>query len=177
MGCKANYFYDIYELVDLCIGSEFVDNNGNILIVEQILREDLHDETVDVYNFQVDEFHIYFVGENVILVHNAGRNYSSTAEFEKALHDMEPSERVATVKSEAKAVAEEYGFIKNKKISANNNRDVYENPRTKDLYSVDTQHGRFEHCNKRGKHLGEVDFDFNVTKGPDKSGRHDLRVK
>ena len=167
--------------VDLCIGSELVDSAGSILKVEQIFREKLQDETCDVYNFKVDEWHTYFVGDRGVLVHNADRSYSSTAEVENALKDMEPCERVATVKTEAKAIAEEYGFIKNKKISIKNNRDVYENPNTntntKGLYSLDTQHGRFEHCNKRGKHLGEVDFDLNETKGADKSGQHDLIVK
>ena len=50
-------------------------------------------------------------------------------------------------------------------------------PKTKDLYAVDSQHGTFEHCNRRGKHLGEVDFDFNNTKPADTSGQHDLIVK
>ena len=63
-----------------------------------------------------------------------------------------------------------------KNVSRKNNRDVYTDPKSKDLYSVDTQHGRFEHCNKRGKHLGEVDFDLKPTKGPDNSGGHDLIV-
>ncbi len=48
-----------------------MDNNGNTLIVEQIFRETLHDETVKVYNFQVEDHHTYYVGENSILVHNA----------------------------------------------------------------------------------------------------------
>ena len=52
-----------------------------------------------------------------MLVHNVGRNYASTEEFEAALHDMDPGERVATVKSEAKAVADENGFVKNKNLS------------------------------------------------------------
>ncbi len=48
-----------------------MDNNGNTLIVEQIFRETLHDETVKVYNFKVEDHHTYYVGENSILVHNA----------------------------------------------------------------------------------------------------------
>ena len=57
--------------VDLCIGSELIDRNGNILKVEQIFRERLYDGTCDVYNFKVDEYHTYFVGQSSILVHNA----------------------------------------------------------------------------------------------------------
>ncbi|MBR0529341.1 MAG: hypothetical protein IJJ76_06180 [Ruminococcus sp.] len=59
------------KAADLCIGFELMDNNGNTLIVEQIFRETLHDETVKVYNFKVDEYHTYFVGEHGMLVHNS----------------------------------------------------------------------------------------------------------
>ncbi|MCB5540311.1 colicin E3/pyocin S6 family cytotoxin [[Ruminococcus] lactaris] len=52
---------------------------------------------------------------------------------------------------------------------------MYKDTKTGEYYSVDTQHGRFEHLNKRGQHLGEVDFDFNPTKEMDTSGRHDIR--
>lgn len=61
--------------VDLCIGYELIDNNGNTLAVEHIFREYLHDKTVDVYNFKVSESHTYHVGVSGILVHNA--NYPS----------------------------------------------------------------------------------------------------
>ena len=57
--------------VDLCIGSELVDSAGSIRKVERIFREKLLDETCDVYNFKVDEWHTYFVGDNNVLVHNA----------------------------------------------------------------------------------------------------------
>ena len=50
----------------LYIGAELVDNNGNTLLVEKIYREELDNETVKVYNFQVDEYHTYFVGERGI---------------------------------------------------------------------------------------------------------------
>ena len=61
---------------DLCIGCELIDNNGNALVVEQIFREDLHEDTVDVYNLKVEGFHTYFVGNHKALVHNADK-YSS----------------------------------------------------------------------------------------------------
>ena len=50
----------------LWIGAELVDNNGNTLLVEKIYREELDNEIVTVYNFQVDEYHTYFVGERGI---------------------------------------------------------------------------------------------------------------
>ena len=74
--------------VDLCIGSELVDNNGNILIVDQIFREDLHDETVDVYNFQVKDNHTYYTSKKKVLVHNANKyNSEMKVRGEKYLNE------------------------------------------------------------------------------------------
>ena len=70
---------------ELCIGSELVDNNGNTLLVEQMFLEELHDETVDVYNFQVEDFHTYHVGNNMVLVHNATDLYAR-GKFRKSTH-------------------------------------------------------------------------------------------
>ena len=53
------------------IGAELIDKNGNVVLVEQLYRENLGDKSVKVYNFQVEEYHTYFVGRNMILVHNA----------------------------------------------------------------------------------------------------------
>lgn len=62
--------------VNLCIGSVLINSKGEELVVEQIFREELKDgETVKVYNFKVDDYHTYHVGENCILVHNAGDLY------------------------------------------------------------------------------------------------------
>ena len=55
----------------LWIGAELVDSKGNVQKVEQLYREDLGDESVKVYNFKVDDYHTYFVGDSCILVHNA----------------------------------------------------------------------------------------------------------
>ena len=60
----------------LCIGSPLQDANGKILEVEQIYKEYLEeDEEVTVYNFQVEDWHTYHVGEMEVLVHNAGVGY------------------------------------------------------------------------------------------------------
>ena len=58
------------QAVMLWIGTELLDNNGNILNVEQIYHETT-DELVLVYNFQVEDFHTYHVGENGVWVHNS----------------------------------------------------------------------------------------------------------
>ena len=71
----------------LWIGAELIDKNGNVVLVEQLYRENLGDESVKVYNFQVEEYHTYFVGENCILVHNAGDLYSRPSGYRKGVRD------------------------------------------------------------------------------------------
>ena len=56
----------------LCIGSPLLDADGKILEVEQIYKEQPgKNEEVKVYNFQVEDWHTYHVGEMEVLVHNA----------------------------------------------------------------------------------------------------------
>ena len=55
---------------ELKIGDKLLDANGNVLLVENFDVE-LTEKPVTVYNFQVDEFHTYHVGELGVLVHNA----------------------------------------------------------------------------------------------------------
>ena len=56
---------------NLWIGAELVNKDGCTVIVENIFKEYLEDRTVKVYNFNVDDYHTYFVGNNYIWVHNA----------------------------------------------------------------------------------------------------------
>ena len=55
---------------ELAIGDELLDVTGNILLVENFAIE-LTEKPVTVYNFQVEDFHTYFVGECGVWVHNA----------------------------------------------------------------------------------------------------------
>ena len=55
---------------ELIVGDELLDVNGNVLLVEKFDVE-LTDEPTKVYNFQVEVFHTYHVGELGVLVHNA----------------------------------------------------------------------------------------------------------
>jgi hypothetical protein len=55
----------------LWIGAELINNNGDVLTIEEIYCEALHDELCRVYNFQVEDFHTYYIGTNCVLVHNA----------------------------------------------------------------------------------------------------------
>ena len=54
----------------LWTGAQLLDVKGNLLNVED-MRLELAEKPVTVYNFQVEEFHTYYVGENSIFVHNA----------------------------------------------------------------------------------------------------------
>ncbi len=102
---------------------------------------------------------------------------SNSAQFESNISKLPVGERVAAVKTKVAEVAEKNGWVKDRIYSKMNNRDVYKDPKTGDLYSVDSQHGRFEKCNSKGMHQGEVNIDLVQTKPADLSGGHDLSVK
>ena len=55
---------------ELIVGDKLLDVNGNVLLVENFDVE-LTEEPTKVYNFQVEVFHTYHVGELGVLVHNA----------------------------------------------------------------------------------------------------------
>jgi len=84
----------------------------------------------------------------------------SASDFEKGLVSLPPGERVATVKTTAKEVADSLGWKKDSRLSRMNSRDVFVGG-DGFIYSVDTQHGRFEQLNGRsGAHIGDVKFDL-----------------
>ena len=58
------------EAGHLLVGDKLVSVNGEDLIIEDYYLE-LTEEPVSVYNFQVEDFHTYFVGDFAVLVHNA----------------------------------------------------------------------------------------------------------
>ena len=70
--CKNQGFIKAGELV---IGYELLNSNCNVLLVENFDVE-LTDDSVKVYNFQVEDFHTYHVSGFGVLVHNAGKDYS-----------------------------------------------------------------------------------------------------
>ena len=55
---------------NLLVGDKLVSVNGEDLIIEDYYLE-LTEEPVSVYNFQVEDFHTYFVGDCAVWVHNA----------------------------------------------------------------------------------------------------------
>ena len=55
--------------IDLRAGDILVMLNGEYVVVEQVQHE-LLESPVKVYNFEVEDFHTYYVGQTTILVHN-----------------------------------------------------------------------------------------------------------
>ncbi|WP_235633821.1 colicin E3/pyocin S6 family cytotoxin, partial [Bacillus mycoides] len=96
------------------------------------------------------------------------------AAFDKKIAKMNVNERVAEIKTVSREVANQKGWKKDNKRTKMNKREVYYDKKTDTYYAIDTQHGRFEVVNSKGKHQGEVDFNLNQTKPADKSGGHDL---
>ena len=104
-------------------------------------------------------------------------NRQTIEDFESDLVSLPLGERVAVVTTIAESVAQERGWPQAKNIEKlNKGRTVYFDENS--YYSLDTQHGRFEQLNTKGKHLGEVNMTLGKIKGSlDKSGSHNLRVK
>ena len=65
------------EAGHLLVGDKLVSVNGEDLIIEDYYLE-LTEEPVSVYNFQVEDFHTYFVGDCAVWVHNAECKVSSS---------------------------------------------------------------------------------------------------
>ena len=64
----------VVNACQLCIGNPLLDADGKILEAEQIYKEQLgKNEEVTVYNFQVEDWHTYHVGELEVLVHMLNR--------------------------------------------------------------------------------------------------------
>ncbi|WP_053446197.1 colicin E3/pyocin S6 family cytotoxin [Bacillus toyonensis] len=107
---------------------------------------------------------------------NVSKGSFNVAAFDKKIAKMNINEKAAEIKIASKGIAEQNGWKKDSKMSRVNKRDVYVDSKSNNLYALDTQHGRFEVLNKKGKHQGEVDFNLNSTKPADKSGGHDLKL-
>ena len=68
---------------NLKAGDILVLSNGEFVVVEWVQHEIL-ESPVKVYNFEVQDFHTYFVGKSDILVHNECVEYSDWDSFRAA---------------------------------------------------------------------------------------------
>ena len=111
---KDRGFVDAGELL---VGDSLLDVHGNVLLIEDIQIE-YPQEPTTVYNFQVEDFHTYYVGENATLVHNA-KDYSNYDPYDDVprkekigkKHGNTPQSNQAQNK-EFKYVADKYGLNK-----------------------------------------------------------------
>jgi len=108
----------------LWIGAELIDKNGDILYVEQIYREKLDNQFKTVYNFKVEDYHTYFVGDSSLLVHNAeysptkpryGERRISDEEYDE-LRSQTPSRKVRQKVNENNIIGADDPAIPGKKI-------------------------------------------------------------
>ena len=91
---------DFVKAGELAIGYELLNSNCNVLLVENHSVE-LTDEPTTVYNFQVEVFHTYHVGENGVWVHNSNckliKNDDGTYDAELSYkEDWTPGQRAET---------------------------------------------------------------------------------
>jgi len=80
------------EAGKLQVGDKLVDSRGNVLVVEEKKLE-ITDKPVKVYNFKVDNFHTYHVGENRVLVHNANKYVKGTRSTQLTADDIKFSDK------------------------------------------------------------------------------------
>ena len=108
----------------LWIGAELIDKNGNTLYVEQIYHEKLDNQFKTVYNFKVEDYHTYFVGDSSLLVHNAeysptkpryGERRISDEEYDE-LRSQTPSRKVRQKVNENNIIGADDPAIPGKKI-------------------------------------------------------------
>ena len=94
---------------ELAIGDELLDPNKNILLVENFDVE-LTEEPVKVYNFQVEDYHTYYVGENGVWVHNANckliKNDDGTYDAELSYKEDWTPEQRAEADAKCKALSD-----------------------------------------------------------------------
>ena len=98
-------------------GDVLVLSNGELVTVEWVQHEIL-ESPIKVYNFEVQDFHTYFVGESSVLVHNACSYHS------KKLRENMEKEGRAVVQGEASAHIVASGGEKRQWMSAKDSRNL-----------------------------------------------------
>ena len=107
------------EAENLLIGDKLISVNGEDLFVEKHRVEEL-DEPVDVYNFHVEDYHTYFVGESAVWVHNDRCPVPEPRKSEK---------NGLTYKSNPKHTRGQPGNRPNAGIEPRNSFELFENSR------------------------------------------------
>ena len=113
-------------------GDQLVALNGELVTVEQVQHE-LLETPVKVYNFEVEDFHTYFVGDEPVLVHNT---------CQKA--------RVTNVSKAESPIWKGLTNYKNGIKTSGSGKNLR-------YYSWDNFHNEIEVFNRFGDHLGVMD--------------------
>ena len=126
---------------ELIVGDELLDVNGNVLLVENFDVE-LTDDSVKVYNFQVEDYHTYHVSGFGVLVHNAG-GYERSQKYSINWSDESLSKTVDKIAPESKPVKTSSG------------KEIYNNPKTgkQVVYDTDGNYFRIEDTTLTGKRV------------------------
>ena len=86
---------------NLLVGDKLISVNGEDLVIEKFFIEETA-ESVSVYNFQVEDYHTYFVGDCAVWVHNdctaeqLRQNYADGEKAELAQYNLEMKEHPNT---------------------------------------------------------------------------------
>lgn len=89
--------------------------NGEYVVVEKVQHE-LLENPVTVYNFQVEDYHTYYVSDSGVLVHNAC-SAPRFDENQQALLELAKEKEKGITMDDAKILnewGEEYGFKNNR---------------------------------------------------------------
>ena len=118
--------------VDLRAGDILVMLNGEYVVVEQVQHE-LLESPETTYNFEVKDFHTYYVGEQGIFTHNMCKK--------------------AQIKNPSKSESRVWKGFKNSK----NGLKTSGSGKNQRFYSWDNLHNEIEVFDRLGKHLGVMD--------------------
>ena len=118
--------------IDLRAGDILVTVNGEYVVLEQVQHEIL-EAPVKVYNFEVKDFHTYYVGEQGIFTHNMCKK--------------------AQIKNPSKSESRVWKSFKNSK----NGLKTSGSGKNQRFYSWDNLHNEIEVFDRFGKHLGVMD--------------------
>ena len=118
--------------IDLRAGDILVMLNGEYVVLEQVQHE-LLESSETTYNFEVKDFHTYYVGEQGIFTHNMCKK--------------------AQIKNPSKSESRVWKSFKNSK----NGLKTSGSGKNQKFYSWNNLHNEIEVFDRFGKHLGVMD--------------------